>query len=174
MGDLKTRYIDFEAVVSYLEAMQADVVDNVDIFRPIPGAGAGERHRSRRDSACQTIASIRSIATRSMSSSTIPPGTRRRFEYADLPSYGNLFGRAEHHAQLGALVTDFTLIKSGALHRANGGYLILDAGACSANPTPGKASNGPWKRVRSGWSRWSECSGSWAPPLWNPNRFRCR
>ena len=28
---------------------------------------------------------------------------------------------------MGTLVTDFTLIKGGALHRANGGYLILDA-----------------------------------------------
>src|SRR5690606_4283416 len=39
----------------------------------------------------------------------------------------NLIGRIEHQAQFGALVTDFSLIKSGALHRANGGYLLLDA-----------------------------------------------
>ena len=47
--------------------------------------------------------------------------------YEDLPSYNNLIGRIEHRAQLGALETDFTMIRSGALHRANGGYLILDA-----------------------------------------------
>jgi len=41
--------------------------------------------------------------------------------------YQNLIGRVEHRAQLGALLTDFNLIKPGALHRANGGYLILDA-----------------------------------------------
>src|SRR5450756_1351682 len=44
----------------------------------------------------------------------------------DNPTYSNLIGRVEHIAQLGALVTDFTLIKPGALHRANGGYLLLD------------------------------------------------
>jgi len=44
----------------------------------------------------------------------------------DNPTYSNLVGRIEHIAQLGALVTDFTLIKPGALHRANGGYLLLD------------------------------------------------
>ncbi len=44
----------------------------------------------------------------------------------DNPTYSNLVGRVEHIAQLGALVTDFTLIKPGALHRANGGYLLLD------------------------------------------------
>jgi predicted ATP-dependent protease len=43
------------------------------------------------------------------------------------PTHGNLLGRIEHRAHFGTLVTDFTLIKSGALHRANGGYLILEA-----------------------------------------------
>lgn len=47
--------------------------------------------------------------------------------YEDHPSYNNLIGRVEHRAELGTLVTDFTMIRSGALHRANGGYLILDA-----------------------------------------------
>jgi lon-related putative ATP-dependent protease len=43
------------------------------------------------------------------------------------PTYANLVGRIEHRAQFGTLVTDFTLIRAGALHRANGGYLILEA-----------------------------------------------
>jgi lon-related putative ATP-dependent protease len=47
--------------------------------------------------------------------------------YEDNPTYQNLVGRAEYMAQLGALSTDFGLIRAGALHQANGGYLILDA-----------------------------------------------
>jgi lon-related putative ATP-dependent protease len=43
------------------------------------------------------------------------------------PTHGNLLGRIEHRAHFGALVTDFTLVKGGALHQANGGYLILEA-----------------------------------------------
>jgi lon-related putative ATP-dependent protease len=43
------------------------------------------------------------------------------------PTRGNLLGRIEHRAHFGTLVTDFTLIKPGALHRANGGYLLLEA-----------------------------------------------
>jgi lon-related putative ATP-dependent protease len=43
------------------------------------------------------------------------------------PTHGNLLGRIEHRAHFGTLVTDFTLIKPGALHRANGGYLLLEA-----------------------------------------------
>ncbi len=43
------------------------------------------------------------------------------------PTLSNLVGRIEHRSQLGALVTDFTMIRPGALHRANGGYLVIDA-----------------------------------------------
>ena len=47
--------------------------------------------------------------------------------YEDNPTYANLIGRIDHQPRLGALVTDFSLIRAGALHRANGGYLLLDA-----------------------------------------------
>ncbi len=47
--------------------------------------------------------------------------------YEDHPTYQNLVGRVEYLPVMGALITDFNLIKPGALHRANGGYLILDA-----------------------------------------------
>jgi predicted ATP-dependent protease len=43
------------------------------------------------------------------------------------PVMGNLVGRIEHQAQFGALLTDFNMIKPGALHKANGGFLVLDA-----------------------------------------------
>jgi lon-related putative ATP-dependent protease len=45
----------------------------------------------------------------------------------DHPTLSNLVGRIEHQSQFGALVTDFTMIRPGALHRANGGYLVIDA-----------------------------------------------
>jgi lon-related putative ATP-dependent protease len=47
--------------------------------------------------------------------------------YADLPAHHQLVGRIEHRAHLGALETDFTMIRAGMLHQANGGYLIIDA-----------------------------------------------
>ena len=48
-------------------------------------------------------------------------------EYSDYPALGHLLGRIEHIPHMGAMLTDFTLIKPGALHMANGGYLIVDA-----------------------------------------------
>ncbi len=47
--------------------------------------------------------------------------------YEDLPTHARLIGRIEHYFREGALLTDFRLIRAGALHRANGGYLILHA-----------------------------------------------
>lgn len=41
------------------------------------------------------------------------------------PTYNNLFGRIEKESMMGTFVTDFTLIRGGSLHKANGGYLIL-------------------------------------------------
>lgn len=46
--------------------------------------------------------------------------------YENHPTYLNLIGRVEHFAQMGTLRTDFRMIKPGAMHKANGGYLILD------------------------------------------------
>ncbi|MEC7525942.1 MAG: ATP-binding protein [Myxococcota bacterium] len=55
--------------------------------------------------------------------------------FEDHPTLERLVGRIEQRAQLGALVSDFTLIKAGALHRANGGALILDARRLLAQPS---------------------------------------
>ena len=50
------------------------------------------------------------------------------------PSYTNLLGRIEHEVIMGASRTDFSMIRSGALHRANGGYLVIPARDILINP----------------------------------------
>ena len=47
--------------------------------------------------------------------------------FEDLPTHYNLLGHVEQLTQMGTITTDFTLIRSGALHQANGGFLILEA-----------------------------------------------
>lgn len=66
------------------------------------------------------------------------------------PTFSNLLGAVERESEMGALVTDFTLIKAGALHRANGGYLILHASDVLANPG---AWEGLVRALRSGVAR---------------------
>lgn len=54
--------------------------------------------------------------------------------FADFPDISHLIGRIEHVPHMGAMLTDFTLIKPGALHQANGGYLLIDAERLLTSP----------------------------------------
>jgi predicted ATP-dependent protease len=120
IDDLKEEYPDSETVRLYLEAVREDVLDNIDDFRkPAEGAAAPLGAQS------EEPPSSRRYRVNLLVGEEASTGAPVVFE--DNPSYNNLIGRVEHVAQFGALVTDFTLIKPGALHRANGGYLLLDA-----------------------------------------------
>nr|HID14986.1 ATP-binding protein [Anaerolineae bacterium] len=123
IDELREKYAELPDVVDYLNAVQQDVIENVDEFR-------------KPEEAPQVMGIP-------LPRSLIGPPLFRRYQvnvlvdhseskgapviYEDHPTYNNLIGRIEHIAQMGALVTDFNLIKPGALHRANSGYLILDA-----------------------------------------------
>ncbi|KPH61709.1 ATP-dependent protease [Pseudoalteromonas porphyrae] len=54
--------------------------------------------------------------------------------YEPNPTFGNIFGKIEYAASQGSLITSYRSIQPGALHRANGGYLIMDAEKVMANP----------------------------------------
>ena len=118
VNELKQAYADLPEVLRYLDLVQQNMVDNVDDFR--------------KQEETATFGGVTMIAQQSFHRYQVnvlvtngeKPGAPIIDE--DNPTYGNLVGRVEHIAQFGALVTDFTLIKAGALHRANGGYLLLD------------------------------------------------
>ncbi len=124
IDELKKDYSELTAVVSYLETVQQAIIENVDDFRrteegpevtflgmPITrGTGATATRRY------QVNVLVDHSATRGAP-----------VVHEDNPTFPGLIGRVEHIAQMGALVTDFMLMKPGALHRANGGYLLLDA-----------------------------------------------
>jgi lon-related putative ATP-dependent protease len=118
IDDLRRDYADFPVVCGYLNELQQNVIESVDEFRH-PKEGMSP------------LAAL---------SSELPDFSRFRVNlfvarggtegapvvYEDHPTYQNLIGRVEHVSQLGALVTNFMLVKPGALHQANGGYLLLD------------------------------------------------
>lgn len=123
--ELRKKYADLAEVVDYLNAVQRDVVENVrDFLRPeeppsSDTSGPPMPYPLIRPS------SLRRYQVNVLVDHSISKGAPVIYE--DNPTYQNLIGRVEHLAQMGMLVTDFNLIKPGALHRANGGYLILDA-----------------------------------------------
>ncbi len=71
----------------------------------------------------------------------------------DHPTAANLLGCVERESEMGALVTDFTLVKSGSLHRASGGYLVLRMDDLIHYPT---AWEGLLRSLRSGKARMDE------------------
>jgi len=113
---LKEAYPEQEEVRSHLDAIQQDVIDHVDHFR--------HRHQQQEDDGEGYEAILRRYRANVLVDNSQAEGAP--VVYADLPTHQHLVGRVEHRAQQGALFTDYRLIRPGALHRANGGYLILD------------------------------------------------
>ena len=124
IDELSETYAKLPEVSEYLEALRRDVMAHAGDFRkeeggtpnPIQLLGGGEQteHDFFRRYKVNVLIDRDDIEGAPV-------------VYEDHPTYQNLIGRVEHQAQMGALVTDFTMIKGGALHRANGGYLVLDA-----------------------------------------------
>ena len=123
MDELRAKYAELPDVVNYLNAVQQDVVENVDEFRKsdeAPQAMGVPLPRSVMSAPLLRRYQVNVLVDLSQSRGA-------PVVYESNPTYNNLIGRIEQLAQMGALLTDFNLIKPGALHRANGGYLILDA-----------------------------------------------
>lgn len=128
IDELREKYADFPEVVDYLNALQRDVIDNVKLFlqQEEGQEGLGDGPMSFFMAGAQPdSSSLRRYQVNVLVEHSQSEGAPVIYE--DNPTYPNLLGRIEHIARMGALTTDFNLLKSGALHRANGGYLILDA-----------------------------------------------
>ncbi|NLE73596.1 MAG: AAA family ATPase [Actinobacteria bacterium] len=123
--DLADKWKEVDEIAAYLEAVLKDVVANANDFRkrdedqpvmimgvPIPGGIRNEStFRRYRVNVLVDNSSVHGAPIVNESN----------------PTFQNLVGRVEHMAQFGALVTDFNMIKPGALHAANGGFLVLEA-----------------------------------------------
>lgn len=118
ISELEKRYQDLPEALDYLKAVQQDVIDNAGDFRPQEEQPALLMPEESRPSFKRYNINVLVDHTNATGAPLI---------YEDFPTFTNIMGRVEHTAHLGTLLTDFTLIKSGALHRANGGYLVLDA-----------------------------------------------
>jgi lon-related putative ATP-dependent protease len=117
---LRAEYAAHPDVTRHLSEIQRNVIESVDEFRKPAEAPATALPPLIGDGPSMSRFLVNLLV-----------GRRRRdgapVVYEENPTFPNLMGRVEHASQLGALVTNFRLIHPGALHRANGGYLILDA-----------------------------------------------
>ncbi len=121
IDELKASYAELPPVVAWLDALRQDVVDNVkDFLKPEDGSEGIPGQQQESDPRGLHRYKVNVMVDNSKTKGA--PVT-----YLDNPTYLNLVGRAEHVAQYGALLTDFTLLKPGSLHAASGGYLVVDA-----------------------------------------------
>lgn len=126
LDDLIATLADLPNVAKYLHDASNDLVRNIAIFVASPeedgGGTAGIRPPAdtARDPRFRRYM-VNVFVSQPESASGAPVVEEIN------PVYGNLIGRIEHIAQMGTMVTDFLLMKPGALHRANGGTLLLDA-----------------------------------------------
>ncbi|MBV7329245.1 AAA family ATPase [Chloroflexi bacterium TSY] len=131
-------YLD--GVNKYLDAVQNDITENLRDFLagtesgdPSSGASGGPAVSDQNVSrSAESNPALRRYQVNVLVHSGDSEGAPVFYE--SNPNYLNLVGRVEQMAQMGALITDFTLIKPGRLHQANGGYLLLDAQEVVSQP----------------------------------------
>jgi len=149
LRELRERYAKFPEVLAFFDAVQKDVLDTA-----VSGIGIDDDGgETDGEEGVHTVFSryqVRLLVDHSQTS-----GAPVVFE--DNPGYGNLMGRIEHLVRQGVQVSHFNLIRSGALHRANGGYLVVDAERLLAQP---HAWEGLKRTLRSGEIRIEPPAGS--------------
>jgi lon-related putative ATP-dependent protease len=129
--ELSQKYSDLLPVVDYLQNMQEDIVENVGLFlQPPDGQGMPAQLQQVMES--KESAAMRRYAINVLVDRGDLKGAPVVFE--DKPSFVELIGRIEHESEYGSLITNFSLIRPGALHRANGGYLVIDAAQLFSYP----------------------------------------
>lgn len=127
IDETRAPFRDLAPVIEHIETVRSDLIENVAIFliksddgeeapSDLQAAGLFDRYE------------VNVLVAQPDSASGVPVIEESH------PTLGNLLGRIEYVSQRGILVTNFRLIKAGALHRANGGYLMLDARGLLTEP----------------------------------------
>ena len=120
ISELLKKYNEMPEILSFLKDIQDDILNNVDMFS---GKAEQQSPPGAPQPSWMKDLPFRRYEVNVLVDNSDLKGAPVIFD--ENPTYVNLFGRIEKEAQFGTLSTDFTLIKSGSLHKANGGYLVL-------------------------------------------------
>jgi len=128
LSDLEARHRGHQGLTRWLVELRADILENLHLFQK----------------QVQEETQVPDVATRGPSELALRYAVNLIVDNGDTshpnvvlepnPTYENLFGTIEYRPVSGTLDTDFTMIRGGALHRANGGILVLRADALAAQP----------------------------------------
>ncbi len=117
LADLKAKYRSMPRVAAYLDDVQDNIIRNAEDFQQTetPSLPFLSRDSEQLYSQYEVNLLVDNAGA-----------DKAPVVYEANPNYPNIIGRIEHRAEMGTLMTDFRLVRSGALLQANGGYLILD------------------------------------------------
>jgi lon-related putative ATP-dependent protease len=121
IDELKNKYKEHEKITIYLEDIKENILENLDDFKtqeeqtsPLPFMKFPRAEPTFTRYTVNVLVNNKDCK-----------GAPCIFE--SNPTYFNLFGRIEHKIQYGIAITDFSMIKGGSLHKANGGYIVINA-----------------------------------------------
>ena len=120
VAELKEKYGDVAEVPGYIDAVQNDILENLQAFLGVPEQPGAPP---------QFQAFIREIPFRKYEVNVIVGNDDAKGAPVIVeqnPTFQNLLGKIEKEVQFGIFTTDFTMIRPGSLHKANGGYLVLN------------------------------------------------
>ena len=132
LSEIKQKYRGNKKVAEYLKSVQLYILDNITSF--VPDYNQDSKPQTEEEPMLGLLNQLKSQQEEDKYSKfkvnvvvKNVPDSGAPIVLLDHPTQGNLVGKIERLQQFGALITDFTLIKSGALHKANGGFLLIDA-----------------------------------------------
>ena len=127
---LQDPYIGYEDILSFLQALEDDVVENLDRFVTLPDGDkdSPDDVESNHEAASFFLRYRVNILVEQKSEKGAP------VIFETNPTYSNVIGRIEKRAYMGAVTTDFTLVQAGALLKACGGYLMMEIEPLLLNP----------------------------------------
>lgn len=117
IDELQEKYSDQKSVLAYLKAVKDDIILNIDDFKQKQQQQVGPFPVPQQE------VNLSRYEVNALVDNSECEGAPVVVE--SNPTFANLFGTMERRAQFGALFTDFTMIRPGSIHRANGGYLII-------------------------------------------------
>ena len=129
IDEIHTKFKGHKQANEFLKHIQKYILENVDEFLPNNDTPAAEGD----DALGALLSKIKQPEEDKYAKFKVnvivknEPNSGAPIIHLDHPTQGNLVGKVERIQQYGALLTDFSLIKSGALHQANGGFLLIDA-----------------------------------------------
>jgi lon-related putative ATP-dependent protease len=121
IDELKSKYKEYEKIIVYLDEAKEDILEHLDDFK-VQEEQSPQLPFMKLQKAEPTFTRY---TVNVLVNNKDCKGAPCVFE--NNPTYYNLFGRIEHKIQYGLALTDFSMIKSGSLHKANGGYLVINA-----------------------------------------------